>query len=284
MFFFFENDVPAWENFEIECTDYLNKEFGKKYNCTFLNAGGHDSNAPDINIIHKNKHLFSIEAKMNEAQCGQFVLSPDNSTHKFTFSDKNKCDKNEYVDAIIASMEENYDLCIDTLDDLPIPETIICNWVKDYYINKKGSKFFITRSHYGNYIIVPVHKLEQYFNVSAKFRVKRSGSANPTHNNIPEIKAALDNNGLNYSLIIIDKDKSVFGEIESNKESFKIDGIKYRYLFRNVGRNRYAVRRLSNTCNSNFIVSITLKNGQQPEDLAEFIASLTTSDTQTDRI
>lgn len=274
MFFFFNADMKNWENFEIECADYLNGNFSKEYGCEFRNLGSHDATASDI-IVNKNgSPMFSIETKMPEAQCGQFVLKPDDNKRTFIFSSKNKCSHNNHVKAIIAAMAEHYDTCSQaSADDLPIPEELIYNWVKDYYLNHKGSKYFITRNDCGEYIVAPVERLEEYFNFSAKFRIKASGSSVPTNNNRREIETILNESGFNHGPIVIEK-KTAFVEMSAWNDKFKLQGNKYRYQFKNIGGNRYEIKRLANTRNANFIVSIRLKSAQQPDDMAQFCHDL----------
>lgn len=276
MFFFFNADMKTWENFEIECTEYLNSEFGKEYGCEFRNLGSHDATAPDIIITKNGSPKFSIEAKMPEAQCGQFVLQPNDNKHTFIFSLKNKCSYNAHVKAIISAMAKHYDTCVkSSADDLPIPEELIYNWVKDYYLNHKGSKYFITRNDCGEYIIAPVEKLEEYFDFSAKFRIKASGSSVPSNKNRRELETILEEHGLEHSPIVIEK-KVAFVEINSWENKFKLQGSKYRYQFKNTGGKRYEINRLANTRNANFIVSIKLKNARQPEYMACFRHDLAT--------
>lgn len=274
MFFYFNADMKNWENFELECTDYLNSAFGKEYGCEFRNLGSHDATAPDIIVTKNGSPVFSIETKMPEAQCGQFVLKPDDTKHTFIFSSKNKCPHNYHVKAIIAAMAERYDTCAQSsADDLPIPEELIHNWVKDYYLNHKGSRYFITRNDRGKYIIAPVERLEEYFDFSAKFRIKASGSSIPTRNNRREIEAILDEGGFDHGPIVIEK-KTAFVEMNAWDDKFKLQGSKYRYQFKNTGGNRYEIRRLANTRNANFIVSIRLKNTGLPDETAQFLHDL----------
>ena len=50
---------------------------------------------------------------------------------------------------------------------------IFANWIIQIY-KDKGVKFFITN----NYTILPVERFQDYFDISAKYRTKRSGSRN----------------------------------------------------------------------------------------------------------
>ena len=67
--------MKDWENFEIDCTNYLNKKFGKY--AKFIHQGGADSTVPDILVKAQNGSSFYIDAKKSPAQCGLIVLLPD---------------------------------------------------------------------------------------------------------------------------------------------------------------------------------------------------------------
>lgn len=68
----------------------------------------------------------------------------------------------EYLEAGTKGKEIVFDNC----------NNVFSTWIIDYYKNK-GVKYFITN----NYIILPIERFSDYFNVSAKYRVKRSGSS-----------------------------------------------------------------------------------------------------------
>lgn len=76
--------MSIWEDFEIDCTDYLNKAFGEY--AYFIHQGGSDSTAPDILVKTNKGTSFYIEAKHCPAQCGQFVLLPDVKSSTFIYS------------------------------------------------------------------------------------------------------------------------------------------------------------------------------------------------------
>lgn len=56
----------SWKTFEEECTSYLNRKYGIK----FEQQGESDSTVSDI-LYCGEKKCFYIEAKMPNAQCGQ---------------------------------------------------------------------------------------------------------------------------------------------------------------------------------------------------------------------
>lgn len=86
----------SWKTFEEECTSYLNRKYGIK----FEQQGESDSTVSDI-LYCGEKKCFYIEAKMPNAQCGQFVLLPNFKKGVFKYSSKNKANENEYTRMII---------------------------------------------------------------------------------------------------------------------------------------------------------------------------------------
>lgn len=95
--------MTMWEDFEIQCTDYLNKRFGAY--ARFIHQGGNDSTISDILVQTKSGNSFYIDAKHSPAQCGQFVLLPDIKTNTFEYSERNVNRMNAYTRKIIAHMD-----------------------------------------------------------------------------------------------------------------------------------------------------------------------------------
>lgn len=262
--------METWEIFENECSEYLQKKYSEK-GVKFTVTGGHDANQSDIQVMKDNKTILSIECKMSAAQCGQFVLFVDEMNKKFIFSKKNRTPYDNFVDSVIKEMEQKFDECNVSTKDLPISQKVICDWVKNYYLNIKKSGYCITRSELG-FIVFPIEHMDNYFEFSAKYRVKKSGSTNPTKNNIKEIEEILQQ--INVTADIEMSDSGCFARFTFNKEKFILCGNKYRYLFAQDGA-LYRIRRLSNTSNANFIVSIKLKEiMQKVDDLKRFESDL----------
>ncbi len=262
--------MEEWQIFENECANYLQKEYSDR-GVNFIVAGGYDANKSDIQVIKNNKQIFSIECKMSVAQCGQFVLFIDELNKNFIFSKKNKAPYDDYVKSVIVEMEQNFDKCKVSTKDLPISQKVICEWVKNYYLNVKKSSYCITRSNLG-FIVLPIENIDNYFDFSAKYRIKKSGSTNPTKNNKEEIKEILHQ--INVISDVEMTNSGCFAKFAYNKDKFILCGNKYRYQFTKDGA-KYKIRRLSNTNNANFIVSIKLKEATQKYvDLARFESEL----------
>lgn len=100
--------------------------------------------------------------------------------------------------------------------------------------------------------------------VSAKYRMKRSGSSSLGKNRVVVYaKLLLNNQAHNYKVtnVRIDGDKLF---VSSDKELHNLRFIApademNEYMF-SVRNNKYEVRKLSNTCNANVIFSIKLKS------------------------
>lgn len=263
--------MEKWELFENECANYLNDKY-KNYGISFIARGGHDSNTSDIQVNKNGIHIYYIECKMSVAQCGQFVLFMDDKNKRFIFSNRNKTPFDDYAKRIINEMDKKYELCkVSRLNDLPISESTISQWVKNFYLNHKKSKYCITKSD-TEYIIFPIEEMDKYFEFRAKYRPKNSGSAKPSKTNLRDIEEALKSIGIDSPVQLTKT--NCYAEFSSYKDKFVLSGNKYRYQF-TQNNNRYDIRRLSNTRNANFIVSIKLKTTKQNRnDLLKFEKTL----------
>ena len=99
--------MSSWQEFEVECTDYLNETFGNY--AAFYHEGGSDSTIPDIRVETNTNRIFYIDAKHCPAQCGQFVLLPNISTRTFEYSSLNANRINAHAIEIINFMNGDFD-------------------------------------------------------------------------------------------------------------------------------------------------------------------------------
>lgn len=99
--------MNSFRDFEVLCNNYLLVNF-KKDGLIFKLNGGPDSTAEDTEVLYNGRSLFNIEIKEESAQCGQFVLIPNDNSRSFAFSLENKSEKNEYTEAIIRHMNSRY--------------------------------------------------------------------------------------------------------------------------------------------------------------------------------
>lgn len=248
--------MAIWEEFENKCTEYLNKEF-EKY-ADFLHQGGADSTTPDILVNTMTGKSFYIEAKHCPAQCGQFVLLPNLKTRKFDYSSLNANPINSYSKAIMEHMNSSFDEFREAGTKgkeiiMPNSEDIFSSWIIQIY-KAKGVKFFITNS----FNILHIDDFQNFFNITAKYRIKRSGSSNVgvAHKDIVR-KYILDRNYNIENMHTIGKKLFVSSIKDLHNQRFIIGETEYMFSKRN---DKYEVRKLSNTYNANVIFSITVRN------------------------
>mgnify|MGYP006916066005 CR=1 FL=1 len=262
--------MPNWEKFEKECTEYLNKEFNDF--CKFIHIGRSDSTVPDILVKTYSGKTFYIEVKQSPAQCGQFVLLPDIKTQRFVYSSRNINENNKFAEQIISFMDTDFnsykeagtagkEICFEG------SENIFSNWIKLIY-TKKNVEFFITNK----YNIIPVQDFNNFFNVSAKYRVKRSGSSAVPKNKREKVINFIYN--LNYNIEeIINNNKNIYIKSSQNIDKIRFIVDDYEYMLSRRD-DLYEIRQLSNTFNANVIFSIELMNDMQGLSKEQFIKNL----------
>lgn len=257
--------MVGWRQFEDDCFDYLNRKYGTK--CRLTPMGKADSTRPDI-LLETLSSSFFIEVKEPNSQSGQFVLLPNMDEQKFIFSPKNKTRPNIFTSRIIDHMNERFNqfyLAGTAGKPLNIDPTIFYDWITGYY-SSKGVKYFITKSL--DYILLPVSKFKDYFDVSAKYRMKRSGSSAPSAKYHSQLIEELQENYGITRYVIEGRRVLVSGGDHLNKVRFVLG--KYQYYLSERETGIFEVRQLSNTCNMNVIFSISLKAEQDLGDLATF--------------
>ena len=269
------NVAETWQDIENDCFEYLCNKYGNS--AKFIPMGNHDSTRPDIQVIPPLKTSFYMETKSKNAQCGQFVLIPNETAEKFDYSKKNKTPVFSSTKIIIQHMDSNFESFFNAgTKGKPIELQVqhFYSWIIDYY-SSKGVKYFITKANGSNdsFIIFPINKFPHYFDVTCTYRMKKSGSSNVAASNLTELKSILAEHDVNGELTF--SGKELFLKTTLNLDGNKIRGQKYTYLFKRTVNDKYVIRRLSNTCNSNVIFSIHLKKfSQEEEDLLDFINCL----------
>lgn len=245
----------AWEQFELDCTEYLNGQFGEY--AKFRHTGGADSTVADIQVVTRTGRTFYMDAKCCPAHCGQFVLLPDVAAGEFVYSPGNVAEINEYARQMMEYMNREFEAFKEAgtagkeLKMENGPE-IFAGWIMEAYQNK-GVRYFITN----DYRIFPVEQFRECFDVTAKYRIKRSGSNSVGKRNIPVILEHI--HGLGYTLCESREERAklfVRSEQELHNRRFVLG--KNEYMFSKRG-GEYEIRRLSNTFHANVIFSITLK-------------------------
>lgn len=245
--------MADWMDFEIDCTDYLNDRF-RAY-AHFIHQGGADSTVPDILVETKHGNSFYMDAKHSPAQCGQFVLLPNLSSRTFEYSQKNVNHINIYAEKIIAHMNSQFDEFREAgtagkdiiMED---DSSIFSNWIIQTY-QEKGVAFFITN----HYTILPIDRFREYFDVTAKYRIKRSGS-----NSVGKSQLAPVLNYIESHYTIHDsrmEGNKLFVTSNDNLHNLRFLLGDYEYMF-SLRDREYEIRKLSNTYNANVIFSIKL--------------------------
>lgn len=261
--------MAQWLKFEEDSTNYLNHKFGDQ--ATFCHLGGEDSTVSDIRVTTNTGRRFYMDAKLVPAQCGQFVLIPSVAAGCFMFSDRNKTNLTPQVQAIIEHMNADFEAYKEAGTagkdiDLHDGGKVFCDWIISTYL-QKGTDFFITNE----YTILPIRDFAKHFDVTATYRVKRSGSAEVGERKIPVIIQKIKTGG--YP---VDKFASKGGKLfvystrNLHDVRFVLDGYEYMFSIRD---DKYEIRKLSNTFNANVIFSIFKKNQKGLTD-AEFRAAL----------
>lgn len=259
--------MKAGEEFEIRCYEYLKKLYKTK-ETDFCHKGGMDSTKSDIAVLKNGKVSFFIEVKERLAQSGQFVLSPKEDMETFIFSPKNKSEPNEMTDIIIDYMNGdfwNFNRAGTTGKSLNINPNIFADWIVGYY-KEKGVKYVISFDK--DYVIFPIRRFQEYFNIIAKYRIKKSGSRVPAKKDMETIKKCIKE--YYHTAQFIQKEKRIYLQLDESltKEKFSLG--EYTYYLSERSSNEYEIRKLSNTYHMNVIFSIKLIKKQDKMDLSEF--------------
>lgn len=259
----------AWKEFEIQSTDYLNKKFGEY--ATFIHMGGSNSRKSDIKAEKNGEEKFYVDAKHCPAQCGQFVLFGDEDSKKFIYSPKNVNPINEYAEMIIEHMNRKFDYFNSARTagksiEMENGSYIFSQWIIENY-KKKNTRYFITNG----FTILPVEKFSEYFDVTAKYRIKKSGPSPVGKSKSPKVLSYIEKNFEITSSRHDGKKLFVSSDTELHKTFFTLDDDKYMFSKRG---NEYEIRNLSNTYNKNVIFSITLKDKKDGMIDSEFISAL----------
>lgn len=262
--------MAIWEDFELDCTDYLNERFGTY--ARFIHQGGADSTVPDILVKTKSGKTFYIDAKHAPAQCGQFVLLPDIESSTFEYSRQNANRINIYASMIMDYMNNSFDEYREAGTagkdiDMPNSEEIFSKWVIDTYASK-GTRYFITN----DFVLFPIDRFRRHFDITAKYRIKRSGSSSVGKSRINMVSDYIANHGYSINKIRKDGDK-LFVSSTRNLHNQRFILRAYEYMF-SLRDGEYEIRKLSNTYNANVIFSITKKGNEPGMSDSEFISDL----------
>lgn len=247
--------------FENSCAGFLRRKYAET-GCEFIVNGGLDSTLPDIVVMKDGKVVCNIEVKEPNAQCSQFVAFANEDTRSFTYSSRNHPSVPSQASLdILAAMSKNFDKHkVPSTDELGLSKQLYYNRIIDYYANYKKCMFFMTRESVdsGEFIVFPTIEFSDYFDVTACYRPKKSGSHNPNKKELLELPAMLSANNLpRYELIKDGKYLNVKFSLDAG-ERFILEG-KSRLQFKRIEPRVYRVTGLSSTKNANVIFSISPK-------------------------
>lgn len=259
------------EAFETRCYEYL-KHLYRARSSKFYHEGGMDSTQSDIAVIKDGEIDFFIEAKDSLAQSGQFVLIPDEDTETFIFSPRNHSEPNEMTNIIIKYMNRSFHKfnCAGTAGEaLDMDTSVFSQWIIEHY-KDRNVKYVI--SYDRDYVIFPIRKFDNYFDISATYRIKKSGSTEPAKKDIGIVKQEIRD--IYPSVFFTNEGKKLFAKITAPLTIDRFVLGKYTYYLSEQSPNVFEVRKLSNTYNMNVIFSIELIKTQDAGDLDEFESDL----------
>ena len=243
--------MKNWQKFEVDCEKYLKETYP---NINFKLIGRSNSKYSDIKVNDKDGEYF-IEVKQAPAQCCQFVLFPDDNY--FRYSSHNKNPLNDFSKNIIKYMDDNFDYF--SKKDNKVKKIEYENCEKDFFgcikefYSHKNAKYFMTN----NFLLIPIDDIDKIFTISARYRMKKSGSKKPTKSMINDlIKYISENYEINF-IEYIDSKLKVNSNIDLSKESFEL--YDRTFIFSKEDEE-YSIRELSKTNNPNVIFKIKLKN------------------------
>jgi hypothetical protein len=196
---------------------------------------------------------------------------PNINKQYFEYSKLNDSSINEYSKRIIDFMNDNFDefkdagtAGVDVI--MPKGSEMFANWIVTYY-REKGVEFFITNG----YTILSIQQFSEFFDVKAKYRVKRSGSRPVSKKDITSLSNYIKNN-FDITKIEVDSNKMFVSSLKQlHNKRFIFNGIEYMLSARG---DKYEVRALSNTFNANVIFSIEMKLGKRGLSIKDFIPFL----------
>lgn len=263
--------MKKWRIFEENCVAYLNSKFNKY--ADFILEGDSNSKRSDILVNTKNGKKFYIEAKDSPSQSGQFVLLPDLNQDIFIYSKLNNNEINEYSEKIIDYMNHDFEYYKNPGTsgksiDFEGSYKIFSEWIIKMY-KEKNVSLVISK----DFTILPIEKFMDYFYITAKYRVKKSGSGYVSKKNIENVIEFIKTCEYTITNIeIVGKKIFVYSPDNLYKKRFFVNGQEYMYSQKND--NKYEIRKLSNTKNSNVIFSIEIKEnilGLSEEEIIKYL-------------
>lgn len=277
-------NIPEWEAFEIECTDFLNSNFSNT-NLKFERKGGSDSTTLDISIIKDLREVGKVEAKMPLAQAGQIVALIENN--KFVYSKHSKSPNNIYVQCILDHLNSNFETYSQVGTSsmaIDIDSNIFYSRINEYYSSFKKCDYFITQDARTKCkAIFKCEDLEKYFDISCVIRRKRSGTRDLPkklyNSHIDIISSRLNNKSINVIGKVSESSKLYLDlDTELDSESQYIATDDADIYLSPVSDKTYRVKVQSGTNNPNILFELKLKRNiienEGIEDFTNYLSSL----------
>ena len=152
--------------------------------------------------------------------------------------------------------------------NMPEGQDLFSSWIANYY-SEKGTRAIISN----DYTMIPINKIAAAFDISATYRIKRSGSTAVGGNHISQVEQFIRVH--NYPITCFRKEgPKLFVSSQQRLHNTRFILGAYEYMF-SQRNSEYEIRRLSNTYNANVIFSITLRPNYQGLTTQEIIEMLT---------
>lgn len=277
-------NIPQWQAFEIECTNFLNTTFSNS-NLKFERKGGSDSTNLDISIVKNLNEVGKVEAKMPLSQAGQIVALIENN--KFVYSKDSKSPNNIYVQCILDYLNTNfktYSQVGTSSIKINIDSDIFYSRISEYYSSFKKCNYFITHDPKTRCkAIFKCEDLKKYFDVSCVIRRKRSGTRDLPKKLYKSHIEIISNQLNNKSINVIDRvseSNKLYLNLDTNidNESQYIATDNAEIYLSPVSDKTYRVKVRSNTNNPNILFELKLKRNiiknEGIEDFDNYLSSL----------
>ena len=246
----------SWKDFEKNVYEYLVKNI-QYPKIRIIHQGSSDSTVSDIHFYCSEKKIFTIECKKNESQASQFVVKNNINNKTFENSEKNKF-IDEFSDQIIDHMNDHYDHYSKVNENGNILNELLCSKKLMYsrVISQIKSKaVFIASSHNLNnfsvkspLLIVPVEKIEKYFDINGVYRTKKSGSKSLKETDYSYFEKKYKTQIIGKKIYLDDPNNQIDANIE-----------KGFYFSKKNEKGLREIRKKGTTANANVIFSLSLR-------------------------
>ena len=207
---------------QLKCISFLNK-FIQVSGITFVLKTNLDYGFDCIYVMYQAnsfdcpKELFCIDVIFSDSQVGQITVIKKNK--KYDLSER--CNKvslnNKYTKNLVLYINRHFKkYAKPSLNGFIFDDhKLIVKWSKEQFEIKKIQFVICSKAdEFDDFSIIPIGKIDRFFNINGRFRIKQSGSDNITFKNIEfivkEAKTHLKYEGINVlSLETISSDKGI---------------------------------------------------------------------------